>query len=343
MTRKDIAGRLAEIIEERKPDKIFVITDSNVDVLTRGFLPDFSRIVIPAGEENKNIITLSSVWEELTGRGATRKSLVINLGGGLVTDLGGFAAATFKRGIDYGNIPTTLLAAVDAAIGGKTGINFSGFKNEIGAFRMPLFTFPLVDSFTTLPKSELLSGYGEMLKTALLMDREAYNKITDEGFLNIENAAFRHYVLECGKFKEKIVEKDPTEKGLRKILNLGHTFGHAFESLLLNRERPVSHGIAVAHGLLASLVLSRLVFDSEPALLYRFTAVLKAHFPTLPLRCDDIEQLLQIMGHDKKNFVSGTPRFVLLPKIGEPVYDVEVKREDIVSAYEIYCDLSGVS
>lgn len=340
MTKEGIEAKIAAEVDKLSPDKVFVVTDSVVDRVADGFLADYPRIVIPAGELNKNLDTLAGIWKELSLRGATRRSMVVNLGGGMVSDTGGFAAATFKRGIEYGNIPTTLLAAVDAAIGGKTGVNFSGFKNEIGAFKMPRFTIPLIDTFSSLPDTEMLSGYGEMLKTGLLISRQAFDTMTEERFLDVENPDFHRLVEECGHFKEKVVAEDPTEKGLRKILNLGHTFGHAFESLLLERGKPVAHGIAVAHGILASLILSRLVFDNDPEILYRYSTVLKNCFPSIPIGCDDTDRLLFMMGHDKKNGTDGRPRFVLLRKAGEPEFDIEVEESLILSAFEIYLDMA---
>ena len=340
MTGGTLTEKIGEIRLKNGYDKTFLVTDSNVDEILPDFLPDVPRIVIPSGEDNKNLTNLASIWERLTREGATRQSLIINLGGGMVSDTGGFAAATFKRGIDYGNISTTLLAAVDAAIGGKTGINFCGLKNEIGAFRMPVFSLPFTETFSTLPEKEMLSGYGEMLKTGLLMTKEAFHAMTEENFLDVESRDFSLYVEKCGKFKQEIVDKDPTEKGLRKILNLGHTFGHAFESLLMKKGKPVAHGIAVAHGLLASLILSRMILDFEGLLLYKFADVLKNRFPQLPTACGDIETLIQIMGHDKKNSINGQPKFVLLREIGVPVYDVEIKESVLISAFEIYQDLT---
>lgn len=336
---KTLVEKLSETVDSLNPDKIFIVTDSVVDGLTLGFLPEYERIVFPAGEENKSLDSIVKIWDRLSENGATRRTLLLNLGGGMVSDLGGFAAATFKRGINYANIPTTLLAAVDAAIGGKTGINFRGYKNEIGAFRMPLFTIPLIESFSTLPDSEMLSGYGEMLKTGLLIGDNAFAEMCNPDFLDIDKPSFKKYVEECAAFKQKIVTADPTEQGLRKILNLGHTFGHAFESLMIRRSTPVAHGIAVAHGILAALILSRMLLDMERETLYRYADVLKNVFPKLSLNCDDAETLMDMMGHDKKNLTAGRPRFVLLERPGEAVYDVEPSREDILSAYEIYRDM----
>ena len=332
---------LSAYLDRASHDRIFVVTDSNVDLVTPGLLSEFPRIVIPAGEENKNIETIIKIWERLTLEGATRNSLIINIGGGMVSDMGGFAASTFKRGIAYGNISTTLLAAVDAAIGGKTGINFGGFKNEIGAFCMPRFSEPYIKSFSTLPGDELLSGYGEMLKTGLLMSGADFLAMTDDDCWKTDGDVFKEEVWKCADFKKRIVDEDPTEQGKRKILNLGHTFGHAFESLMLTKGRPVPHGIAVAHGLLCSLILSRMLLRLESRFLYEYKETLNRHFPRLQLNCDDIEALIGFMGHDKKNKTAGRPMFVLLEAPGKPVWDVEPAKDHIVSCFEIYRDMTS--
>ena len=328
-------------LERLKPDRVFVVTDSNVDRLTTEYLPGIERIVIPAGEENKNIHTLSKIWSALTSGGATRRSLVINLGGGMVTDIGGFAAATFKRGIAYVNLSTTVLAAVDAAIGGKTAIDFDGLKNQIGAFREPNLSTPLFETFATLPHEQLLSGYGEMLKTGLLMGEEEYRKMTKERFLDIHSEEFRKSVDECADYKRKIVAMDLTEQGLRRVLNLGHTYGHAFESLALEKGRPVAHGIAVAHGLLCTIILSKLSLQTDSKLLYGYNKLLKERFPALPLQCSDVDRIVELMGHDKKNRKAGQPEFVLLKEPGETVMDLPIRKEEVTATLDIYMDLMG--
>lgn len=321
-----------------------VITDSNVVRLIDTGIYGDKTIVIPAGEEHKNLKTLSHIWEEMERLGATRETVVVNVGGGMVSDIGGFAAATFKRGLRYENVATTLLAAVDASIGGKTAINFHGLKNEIGAFHKPEKVSVNFDSFHTLPEMEKLSGYGEMLKTALLEGEKRFNDFTRHDFLDIDSPRFREGVEACMEFKRGVTDRDPHERGERKKLNLGHTFGHALETLMLKKGTPVAHGIAVAHGLLAAVVMSRLIFGEGKEIMYRLAEVIREQFnPHVRLRlgCEDVETLMEIMGHDKKNEKRGHPRMVLLRKPGDAVWDVEPTKEEVGSALEIYQTLLG--
>ena len=264
--------------------------------------------------------------------------MVVNIGGGLVTDIGGFAAATFKRGIRVINVPTTLLGAVDAATGGKTGINFIGLKNEIGAFHLPSEVIISALPLATLPDREILSGYAEMLKTGLIADPVLYRTLLDvEGMLanphSLEKAMKR-----CVEIKEDIVNLDPRESGLRKILNFGHTAGHAFESLSIEREKPLAHGEAVAHGILVELILSHMLkgFDSKE--MHRYATLLKEHYPDTHVDCKDIPRLMELMAHDKKNATAGQPNFTLLKAIGEPEIDCLPTEDDIRAALEIYLD-----
>jgi len=214
------------------------------------------KIIVRAGDVYKDLSTLSEVWSGLQGAAATRHSLLVNVGGGMLTDLGGFAAATYKRGIRFINVPTTLLAMVDAAVGGKTGVNFGGLKNEIGAFQEADIVFISTDLLRTLDMPNLVSGYAEMLKHSLLSNREMWARHLQFPLENPDFVALQDMVRESIAFKQSVVAQDPHEKGLRKSLNLGHTIGHALESVLLHKETPVLHGYAVAWGLLGELYLS---------------------------------------------------------------------------------------
>jgi 3-dehydroquinate synthase len=279
-------------------------------------------ITVPAGDHNKNVKSLSCVWKFLSENGATRKSLLINLGGGMLTDLGGFAAATFKRGIRFINIPTTLLGAVDAAVGGKTGINFNGLKNEIGVFAPAIAV--LIDShfFKTLDLANLLSGYAEMLKHALLIRKDAINRVfTMDNILRfdwekIDYEKLNDLLFESVLVKERIVEEDPTEQGIRKALNLGHTFGHAFESLSYELNRPVLHGYAVAWGLVCELYLSFVKLGFDKNILLRITRFVKEHYGVFGFNCNQYQRIYELMQHDKKN-ESDVINFTLLKAVGE--------------------------
>ena len=243
-----VSEALSELLTGMQANRVFVLTDENTrrEVLPRlsenAFVKDAAIIEIPAGDMNKNLDSLSHVWQELQKGGATRRSVMVNLGGGVVTDLGGFAAATFKRGMRFINVPTTLLSAVDAAVGGKTGVNFNGLKNEIGVFCEAQAVIISTSFFRTLPEHEVKSGYAEMLKHGLLSDEKTYKKLLAYDFGCSDGDELLSLLQESVEVKRRIVEQDPFEKGLRRALNLGHTIGHAFESFAMRRDRPVSHG-----------------------------------------------------------------------------------------------------
>lgn len=291
---------------------ILILTDSNVDALTRHLFREVPRLVVPAGEDSKSLDGAGKVWRFLEERGATRSSVLVNLGGGMVSDLGGFAASTFKRGIGYVNLPTTLLAAVDASIGGKTGINFAGLKNELGTFALPLAVHPLLYLFSHLPEEEWLSGVGEAIKTGLLASGRLYDLATSEEFIvGRDPRVVREVVSRCAAFKSEVVRRDFREGGLRRILNLGHTAGHAIEAWRMSIGKPVPHGIAVAHGLRFTLQKSVTENGLPREVLDRYERVLERFFP--PLGEIDMKALGELMGRDKKNAVAGRPEWVLLP------------------------------
>jgi 3-dehydroquinate synthase len=345
---------LAEFLRNLSYDRLFLLTDEHTHKLCLPRLESIpeirmaKQISIPAGDENKNMQTLSKVWEFLSQNGATRKSLLINLGGGMLTDLGGFAAATFKRGIRFINIPTTLLGAVDAAVGGKTGINFNGLKNEIGAFAPAIAV--LIDSnfFKTLDTANLLSGYAEMLKHALLIPchhrrrRGAINRAPtlDETLrFDWEQPDFQKLndlLFESVLVKERIVEEDPTEQGIRKALNLGHTFGHAFESLSYELNRPVLHGYAVAWGIVCELYLSFIKLGFDKTDLMKIARFVKEHYGVFAFDCKQYQRIYELMQHDKKN-ESGAINFTLLKAVGEIEINQTANQKDIDEVLDFYC------
>lgn len=343
-----LCRRIDEALEKLSPATVTLVTDSNVDRLVlplfeeSRWLKKGNKTVISPGEDNKNIDSVICIWTALESAKATRHSVVVNIGGGLITDIGGFAAATFKRGIKVINIPTTLLGAVDAATGGKTGINFNGLKNEIGAFHLPSEVIISALPLATLSRRELLSGYAEMIKTGLIADAALYNRL-----LNVEETLADTHRLEkdmqcCVEIKEEVVAADPTEKGLRKILNFGHTAGHAFESLAIERHQSLAHGEAVAHGMLVELILSHMLKGFSSHELQRYAnAVLKPHYPRVKVTCEDIDLLIKLMAHDKKNVTAGQPNFTLLTSPGNPVTDCLPDLKEIRTALEIYLDMMG--
>ena len=324
-----------------------IVTDANVDRLVMPILDESnivktsSKVVITPGEAGKNLDTVVKIWDALEKSGATRKSVVINIGGVMVTDIGGFAASTFKRGIATINFPTTFLGVVDAATGGKTGINFNGFKNEIGTFHEPAKVIISPLPFSTLPQNELLSGYAEMMKTALISDHELYVKLYRISDILSNSQELGEAVEKCVNIKEEIVKLDPKEEGLRKVLNFGHTAGHAFESIRLERGEPVTHGEAVAHGMLVALILSNIILDFPSIELNYYHAFLKENYPRPMIGCNDIPDVLRRMANDKKNSRQGEPSCTLLRQIGEPVVDCHPTLKLIRESLEIYRDLTG--
>ena len=318
----DIRKDLSDYLREQNYDGLFILTDTNTErqcykrIQEIPELKTSMRFTIPAGDENKKISTLEKLWEFLSKNGATRKSLLINLGGGMLTDLGGFAAATFKRGIRFINIPTTLLGAVDAAVGGKTGINFNGLKNEIGSFAPAEAVFIDSNFFRTLNRTNILSGYAEMLKHGLLSSPEDLNELLRFDLEEIDYPALNKIVYKSIRVKERIVEEDPKEQGIRKALNLGHTFGHAFESLSHELTAPIPHGYAVAWGLVCELYLSLIRFDFDKNTLLRIARFVKDNYGTYSFDCKHYPRLYELMLHDKKNEYA-LINFTLLKAVGE--------------------------
>lgn len=322
-------------------DRAFIITDSNVsailpELLAKTPLKTLPVLEVSSGEGNKTLSTASVIWEKMQELGATRYSLCINVGGGMVTDLGGFAASLYKRGIKFINVSTTLLGAVDASIGGKTGVDFSGLKNQIGVFSEPECTYIPLSALKTLPETEFLSGMGEVLKSAYIGAPDLLSSLL-ERFPSVSDD-LTAVVERCLAIKRDIVLKDPCEQHLRKVLNLGHTAGHAFESFLMKKGMPVPHGVAVAHGLLVALILSHRLLSLDSKHIYQYSAVLKEYFPKLSIKCDDFALLLQLMRSDKKN-VGCDITFVLLRDIGDVEPNVKVSESEIEIALDIYRDL----
>lgn len=294
-------------------------------------------IVIPAGDDNKTISSIATVWEALSKNGATRHSLLINIAGGMVTDLGGFAAASFKRGINFINIPTTLLSQVDASVGGKTGINFCGYKNEIGAFCDADTVIISSEFLKTLDAENILSGYAEMLKHALLKDNEMLAEHLNFNFdFDLDYDKLQSMVAESIAVKQKVVTEDPHEKGIRKALNLGHTFGHAFESWAMRHNCSVLHGYAVAWGLICELYLSAKKCDFPTDKLHQVASFIKENYGKLGITCDDYPELLELMTHDKKNTSSSSINFTLLGNVGDIRINQTASKEEIEDALDFY-------
>ena len=324
----DLPSCVAEVLSEMEFDRLFCLTDSTtlrVCWPLIGGLPvmrDACMITIGDTDENKSVDSLLHVWESLQRGGATRHSLLVNLGGGMVTDLGGFAASTFKRGIRFVNIPTTLLALVDASVGGKTGINLGGLKNEVGVFNCSECVLLASDFLGTLDDRNLLSGYAEMLKHGLLDGREHLYELLAFDPTDVrsgDDMAGRDLVRMVGHsvaVKERIVEEDPMERGIRKALNLGHTAGHAIEGLAMMEERTVLHGYAVAWGMVMELYLSVVKCGFPSAVFHQVEGYVREHYGKFWYECRHYDRLLEFMKHDKKN-VGETVNFSLLGDVGD--------------------------
>jgi len=336
----NVLESLTDRINRLSPDKVFCLTDRNTCAIGRLLLPAAEHVVIEAGDAYKDLQSAGQVWSAMSLGGATRRSLLVNVGGGMVTDLGGFAAACFKRGIRFINVPTTLLGAVDAAVGGKTGINFLHFKNEIGAFCEADTVIISTRFFSSLPPEELRSGFAEMLKHALISGQETYNRLLAFDIIGADLDRLLPLLEENVGVKRRIVAEDPREQGMRRALNLGHTAGHAFESLALERNAPVPHGFAVAHGLLVEMIISHLTLQFPSDELYRYVELLRnAYAPAPQISCKDYPTLLNLMRHDKKNRSASEINFTLLSAPGRPLIDQVVAPETIEAALDLYTDL----
>ena len=322
---ENIKSELAIALSESDHDRLFVLVDECTKEKCWNKIKDFYSlknahvITIKPSDSNKTLESISHVWKELGNNGGTRHSCLINLGGGMVTDLGGFAASTFKRGINFINIPTTLLSMVDASVGGKTGINFNGLKNEIGTFCNANFVLLCTDFLTTLDSANLLSGYAEMLKHGLISNIDMLAGLLNFDVCHIQDKEQRlqlsRMISDSVEVKKNIVEKDPKENGIRKALNLGHTFGHAFESWSLKRT-PVLHGYAVAWGLVCELYLSHVITGFPIDTMRQTVDYIRNHYGIPPVTCDDYHELIDLMRHDKKNRGESI-NFTLLAEVGD--------------------------
>ena len=331
---------LTQAIGECEHDRIFLLADETTQKACVPLIADFDclkgaqTIVIGATDTHKTIESLAHVWEELGKGGATRHTLLINIGGGMVTDLGGFAASTFKRGINYINIPTTLLSMVDASVGGKTGINFRGLKNEIGVFNNAASVILDTQFLRTLDQENILSGYAEMLKHGLISNEQMWAELLNFEVEAPDFGLLQSMVEESVAVKQRIVTEDPTEQGIRKALNLGHTAGHAFESFALQKH-PILHGYAVAYGLICELYLSAVKTGFPSDKMHQTVSFIKAHYGKMTITCDDYPTLLELMTHDKKN-TAGIINFTLLGGIGDIRINQTATQEEIYEALDFY-------
>lgn len=341
---RDFAKELRSIVAYYPKGKVFLATEETVDKLwvtkSQTLLDELEikKVVIPAGEQNKKIESVSKIWEFLSQNGGDRKSLLINIGGGMLTDLAGFAATTFKRGFDFLNIPTTLLSQVDASVGGKTGINFNGLKNEVGTFKEPVAVIINTDFLKSIDCENFISGFAEMIKHGLIYSPEHLEELKTVDFDNIDYDELQEFIQHSVNVKEYFVSNDLTEQNIRKALNFGHTVGHAFESFAMKQQRPILHGYAVAYGMIVELYLSAKMCKFPQSDLKKNTDWLQSIYGKFEVSENDFDMLYQLMTHDKKND-SGRINFTLLPKIGKIEINQHCHKELIFEALNYYKNL----
>lgn len=344
---RDLHAELQAFLAGLDYDKLFVLTDTHTKALCLPRIHDIpllkeaAQITVPATDLHKTLDSLAGIWTQLSEGGATRHSLLLNLGGGMVTDMGGFAGATFKRGIRTLNVPTTLMASVDAAVGGKTGINFCGLKNEIGAFYPPLCVFIDCEFLRTLDRDNILSGYAEMIKHGLISSMDVYTPVLLYDIDTCNYGYLNQLVAQSVAVKEDIVAQDPKERGIRKALNFGHTVGHAYESLSFQKKHPLLHGHAVAAGIISELYLSHRACGFPQEKLSQVICYIKEYYPPFAFDCRDYDALYELMLHDKKNEGS-TINFTLLGEVGDVRINQHLSKERILESLDFYCDCMGV-
>ncbi len=337
----DLKKDLKTAVDNCPHDRLFILTDEVthrlcLPLLTEcEYLNDAHVITIPSGDTHKTLDSASLVWQALQTHGATRHSLMINLGGGMVTDLGGFAASCFKRGIKFINIPTTLLAMVDASVGGKTGVNFGGLKNEIGVFNDSDYVILSTDFLRTLDSANLLSGYAEMLKHGLISNEKMWAELVNYDLHNPDYALLSRMLADSVQVKERIVAEDPHEHGIRKALNVGHTAGHALESWSMRHDCPILHGYAVAFGIIVELYLSVTKTGFPTDKMRQTVQFIRSNYGTLGISCNDYNELLELMTHDKKN-TAGIINFTLLHDIGGIELNQTASKEEITEALDFF-------
>lgn len=339
--------KLQDIILEYSKSGIYILVDENTNKFC---LPDLQHkcrglenalvIEVPGSESNKTIASIEKIWLQLVDGSAVRNSLMICLGGGVITDIGGFAASTFKRGMNFVHIPTTLLAMVDAALGGKTGVNLNAIKNQVGVFAPPQAVFIFSEFLSTLPTRQILSGYAEMLKHAMIDGETLFGRLIDlsapEQIINEKD------ILESAAVKMKIVTEDLDEKGIRKVLNLGHTIGHAVEAYSQkNDPDPLLHGEAIAIGLVCEAFISMHMLGMPENDLKRLVSQVARFYPHYRLKSKSSEELLTYMTHDKKNASVSKLNFSLIRSIGQPVYDQYPGEKLILESLHFYMNLDA--
>lgn len=333
-----ITESLHQFLEGKYYSKIFVIVDTltrkHCYPLVKPLLPSHQVIGVKNGEENKNLNSCTEIWADMTRANADRHALVINLGGGVIGDMGGFCASVYKRGVDFIQIPTTLLSQVDASVGGKLGIDFEGLKNHLGVFTLPKTV--LIDPvfLQTLSERELRSGFAEIIKHCLIADAEMWKKIIQH---NLNEQPLEKLIEHSVSIKDKVVTEDPTEKGLRKILNFGHTLGHAVETHFLakSKNKKLLHGEAIAVGMIMESYLS---YKKEMLTLSELENIAKyiiSVYGKVLIAEPDIQPVLLLTRQDKKN-KGKQINFSLIDQIGSCQFDIRVTDKEMKAAIEYY-------
>jgi 3-dehydroquinate synthase len=331
-----IAQDLIRYLDTKKYSRLGVIMDSHTakfcyPIVSR-HLPEHTSFAFEAGEIHKTLDTCRDIWGWMTENSFDRKTLILNIGGGVTGDMGGFCASTYKRGIRFINMPTTLLSQVDASVGGKLGIDFNGFKNHIGVFNQPEGVLISEEFLTTLPESELRSGYAEVIKHGLIRNENYFNSLKTN---NWQNQSWKDIISVSVGIKREVVDKDPKEKGLRKILNFGHTIGHAIESHYLDTPFHLLHGEAIAIGMIAEAYLSHKFLRMPIEHLDIISQKLLAVFGKIHIDREDFDPIIDLCFQDKKND-GNVLNFSLLKRIGTCDFNIVVGKEAITEALEYY-------
>ena len=331
-----LAETLSVLFQSHTFSQIGVVVDENTEIhcypLVKNLLPAHTLCTIPSGERHKNLATCTKIWEWMTEMRFDRQALLVNLGGGVIGDMGGFCAATYKRGIRFVNLPTTLLSQVDASVGGKLGIDFHGYKNHIGLFQEPLRVIIHPDFLATLPQQELRSGFAEVLKHSLIADVDYWPTVSQ---IPLDQQDWKEITAHSVKIKSDVVAQDFREGGLRKILNFGHTIGHAVESFYLDTAQHLLHGEAIAVGMIAETYLSTKYTDLPAAQAQEITHVLLKIYGHRPVPEDVTHEIVTLARQDKKNTQS-VIQCTLLECIGTATFDVPITSEDIVAGLAYY-------
>lgn len=332
----DLIKAIESIAARYEAQQIGIVSDAAV--MLEAVTSRYPTLRIAVNEEEKSLETVQRIWDFLFAHGITRRGLLICIGGGVLTDVGGFAAATYKRGIDYVNVPTTLLAMIDASSGGKTGINYGGLKNSIGCFAPPVETLICPDWLKSLPANQWLSGFGEMLKTGLVSESSLWYHLLRYDLEKMDSEALKPLIAQCVAAKERIVEADPKEEGLRKVLNFGHTFGHALEEISIQKSDvsspPLLHGYAVVYGMIAELYLSVVKLGCPKEPLQQLTQVMLHYYGKPQCKCSDREALVALMQQDKKNERTAQINCTLIQDIGLPLINQVITPEEAHEALE---------